>query len=208
MSLDHFDDRRKALTRRQKEMAKAAKIVGPKVRNLAVYDETPDKRVELAKLLARNVENPGFLGAFIEQAEIVDDRGRAHKIVRKGNVKDAVMKWTLEHPNLTMGWKWDDMATAFSIASSDKRLERIFKGVTAAFAKIGFVAERFQGEFRVMTKPELLLKQASALINIQGHAKSRAKKGKALGGHTPMGKHNVELEWWKLPLFEGLGGEE
>ena len=193
---------------RAKEMAKAARVVGPKVRNLAVYDETPDKRVELAKLLARNVEAPGFLGAFIEQAEIVDDHGRAHKIVREGNVKDAIMKWTLEHPNLTSGWKWDEMANAFSIAPSDKRLERIFKGVTAAFAKIGFVAERFDGEFKVMTKPELLIKQARALVNIQGHAKSRAKKAKALGGHEPMGKHNMALEWWKLPLFEGMGGDK
>ena len=50
MSLEHEGERRKALSRRAKEMAKAASVVGPKVRNLAMYDKDANRKVELAKL--------------------------------------------------------------------------------------------------------------------------------------------------------------
>jgi hypothetical protein len=209
MSLEHFDDRRKGMSRRAKEMAKAAKVVGPGVRNLALYDETDkEKRVHVAKLLAANVEQPGFVGAFVSQAQIVNENGRKQAIVREGQVRDALVKWALETPNLMTGWPWNEMAVAFGVTPTDKRLERIFKGVTVAIRKLGFVAERYDGAFKVMTKAEVAVKQARTLANIQGQASSRAAKGKALmaGGFEPNGRLTVQMAWWDLPQFKALEG--
>ncbi len=205
MSLESEGDRRKELGRRAREMAKAAKVVGQGVRQLALYDERDKgRRVEIAKLLAVNVERPGALGQLIAGMQIVNENGRRQSVVRDGQIKDALLKWTLEAPNLLEGWPWNEMAAAFGVEPTDKRLERLGRGITSACKKLGFVAERFNGAFKVMTVSEVATKHTRTLRNIEGQVKSRANKVKPLTarGYEPNGRRNVQMAWWDLLQLE------
>lgn len=208
MSLEHFDDQRKGMSRRAKEMAKAAKVVGPKVRQLSMYDKDPNKKVELAKLLARNVEKPGTFGYFMSQLRITSEKGHKQRLVRKGAVKDTLLKWAEKAPNLIEGWSMEELARMMGIAPTDSRLRKRTKAMTAACEKMGFAAEPYQGYFKVLTIPESAIKQEQQRVNIEGQIKSRARKSKPLRvrGFEPTGKQNLQLAWWDLPQFRALEG--
>lgn len=208
MSLEHDGDRRKGMARRAQEMAKAAKVVGPKVRNLALYDKDLNKKVELAKLLALNVQSPGAFGHFIGEIRVKSDTGRTQAVVRGGAVKDTLLKWATEAPNLIEGWPMENLARLMGIAPTDDRLRKRASAMTAACRKVGFAAEPYQGYFKVLTITESAIKQEQQRANIEGQIKARAKKSKPLRvrGYEPTGKQNLQLAWWDLPQFKALEG--
>jgi hypothetical protein len=208
MSLEHFDDRRKGMSRRAREMAKAAKVVGPKVRQVAMYDKDSNKKVELAKLLALNVEQPGAFGHFIGEVRVPTPSGGERKVVRRGGVKDMLLKWTQEAKNPLEGWPLEAMAAAMGIDRRDSRLRKRTKAMTNACAKLGFAAEPYQGRFKILTVPEAAVKQEQQRASIEGQIKARSRKSKPLqvGGFEPTGKQNLQLAWWDMPQFKALEG--
>lgn len=208
MSLEHNDDRRKGMSKRAKEMARAARVVGPKVRQMAMYDKEPNKKVELAKLLALNVEQPGALGHFIGEVRVPTPSGGERKVVRRGGVKDMILRWTQEAKNPLEGWPLEAMAAAMGIDRRDSRLRRRTKAMTTACAKLGFAAEPYQGRFKILTIPEAAIKQEQQRVSIEGQIKARARKSKPLRvrGFEPTGKQDLQLAWWDLPQFRALEG--
>lgn len=206
MSLEHFDDQRKGMSRRAKEMAKAAKVVGPKVRQVAMYDKDPNKKAELAKRLAMNVEKPGTFGHFMGELRIENEKGHKQAVVRKGSIKNMLLKWSMEAANLIEGWPLEEMARMLGIDRRDSRLRKRTRALTNACAKLGFAAEPYQGKFKILTVPEAAVKQEQQRSSIEGQIKSRAKKSKPLRvrGFEPTGKQNVQLAWWDLPQFKAL----
>lgn len=208
MSLEHFDDRRKGMSRRAKEMAKAAKVVGPKVRNMAMYDKDPNKKVELAKLLALNVEQPGAFGHFISEVRVPTPSGGERKVVNRGGVQDMILKWTQEAKNPLEGWPLEAMAATMGIDRRDSRLRKRTKAMTNACAKLGFAAEPYQGRFKILTVPEAAIKQEQQRVSIEGQIKARSRKSKPLevSGFQPNGKQTLQLKWWELSPFNALEG--
>lgn len=210
MSLDHFDDRRKALTRRQKEMAKAARVVGPKVRNVSMYDDNPDKKLELAKLLALNVKQPGAFGYFLSELRAVSPSGGARKIVNRGGVSDMLIRWSEKVKNLMEGWPLTEIAAEMGVSHRDDRVRQRVRYMAQACARAGFAAECFEGHFKVLTIIEVAIKRDRERAMIEGHIKSRSRKSKPLevGGFEPSGKQQFAVKWWELPQFKALEGGE
>jgi len=208
MSLEHHDDRRKGISRRAREMAKAARVVGPKVRQVAMYDKDPNKKVELAKLLALNVQSPGTLGHFISEVRVKTEGGRMQAVVRDGGVKSTLLRWSAEAANLIEGWPLDELARTMGIDRRDSRLRKRTKAMTNACAKLGFAAEPYQGRFKILTIPEAAVKQEQQRANIEGQIKARSRKSKPLevSGFEPNGRQTLQLKWWDLPQFRALEG--
>lgn len=208
MSLEHHDDRRKAMSRRAKEMAKAARVVGSKVRNMAMYDKDPNKKVELAKLLALNVQSPGALGHFVGEVRVRTKSGRMQAVVRDGGVKSTLLRWSMEAANLIEGWPLDELARTMGVDRRDSRLRKRTKAMTNACAKLGFAAEPYMGRFKILTVPEAAVKQEQQRASIEGQIKARSRKSKPLevSGFEPNGNQTLQLKWWDLPQFKALEG--
>ncbi len=208
MSLEHNDDRRKAISRRAKEMAKAARVVGPQVRSMAMYDKDPNKKVELAKLLAANVLEPGVFGQVMSSLITENENGFRQKVVREGSVKATIEKMCADVPNLMEGWSLTALAQYMGVSRTDDRLRKCTRAMTAAFAKMHVAAEPYQGFFKVLTYVEAAVKQEQQRASIEGQIKSRARKSKPLRvrGIEPTGKQNLQLAWWDLPQMKQLEG--
>jgi hypothetical protein len=208
MSLEHHDDRRKGMSRRAKEMAKAVRVLGPEVRNISTYDADPDKRVELAKLLSANAQQPGVFGYFLAALTVEDGEGHKQRVVREGSIKDTLIKLSIEAPNLMTGWAISELALAMGVAVSDDRLRKRTSAMTAACAKAGIDAQTFRGYFKVLTITEAKIKQEQHRANIEGQIKARSRKSKPLKARKidPNGRQRFELPWWELPLFQSLEG--
>ncbi len=206
MSLEHNDDRRKAMSRRAKEMAKAAKILGPEVRNISTYDANPDTRIELVKLLAANAQKPGIFGHFLSQLVVEGEKGQRQRVLRDGNIKDTLLKLSIEAPNLMTGWAISDLALAIGVAVTDDRLRKRTSAMSAACAKAGLDVQTFRGYFKVLTITEAKIKQEQQRANIEGQIKSRSRKSKPLKARkiNPNGRQHFELPWWETPLFQSL----
>ncbi len=208
MSLDHHDDRHKGMSRRAKEMARAAKILGPEVRNISTYDADPNKKVELAKLLAANAQKPGVFGYFLGQLTVEDGKGYKQRVVRDGSVKDTLLKLSIEAPNLLTGWAISDLALAMGVAVTDDRLRKRTSAMSTACAKAGIDVQTFRGYFKVLTITEAKIKQEQHRANIEGQIKARTRKSKPLKARKidPNGRQHFELPWWETPLFRSLEG--
>lgn len=208
MSLDHHDERRNQMSRRAKEMARAAKILGPEVRNISTYDADPNKKVEFAKLLAANAQKPGVFGYFLGQLTVEDDKGYKQRVVRDGSVKDTLLKLSIEAPNLLTGWAISDLALAMGVAVTDDRLRKRTSAMSTACAKAGIDVQTFRGYFKVLTITESKIKQEQHRANIEGQIKARTRKSKPLKARKidPNGRQHFELPWWETPLFRSLEG--
>lgn len=208
MSLEQDGERRKGLSRRVREMNAAVKVLGPEARNLSTYDADPDKRVELAKLLAANAQKPGVFGYFLASLATEDEKGHKQRVVREGSVKDMLIKLSIEAPNLLTGWAVSEIALAMGVAVTDDRLRKRTSAMTAACAKAGIDAQTFRGYFKVLTITESKIKQEQQRANIEGQIKARTRKSKPLKARKidPNGKQRFELPWWELPLFQSLEG--
>lgn len=206
MSLEHHDDRRKAINRRAREMNAAVRVSGPEVRNISTYDADPDKRVELAKLLLANAQKPGVFGRFLAGLTVEDENGHKQRAVREGSVKNTLIKLSIEAPNLLTGWAISELALAMGVAVSDDRLRKRTSAMTAACAKAGIDAQTFKGYFKVLTITESKIKQEQQRANIEGQIKARSRKSKPLKARKidPNGKQRFELPWWETPLFRSL----
>lgn len=187
------------------DMANAINALGSKLTQLAVYNTEIERLAEIMRIMHLNSDSPGAFADYITSVKVEDAQGKKQVIVRAGKIKNGIERWSEACPDLMKGWKRKDMAKAFGMIPTDKRLDDIARGMRRACQRLGLEVGWHKGRFKVLTVREVSVKLDQQKENVKGQLMSREYMAGTLEVRGLMPKETQEMQ---VPLYEVLGEDD
>lgn len=196
------EDEQIALFTQIEQINEATALMGKKITNIAINEPNLERLAAVATLLSSNYQNPGaFAEYLINVYRKLDTRGRPVALVRTGTIKEGLVKWSEDNPDLMRGWKKRDIAKFFKWEMTDRRINDFVRALARVCEEIGIKAgSDGRGGFRIYDMKQLAKKQnrralVMEAINRKGEQDSKLLMGR---GVVPQGRLSLQPRVWEV----------
>ena len=196
------DDEQIALFTQVSQINAASVLLGSKVTNTAIIEPNFERLAAIATLLSANYQNPGAFAEYIINVfRKRNSLGHPIAVVRTGLVKEGLVKWSEDNPDLMRGWKKRDIAAFFEWEMTDRRIDGFVRALAKVCEEIGVKAgSDGRGGFRIYDMKQLMKKQNRRALQMQAINRKGEQDSKILAGRgvTPQGKLSLEPQVWEV----------